>query len=270
MLTSSDAPYLSGLARRYGQAVASFGMAHPSLPNYLALVAGSTLGITSDCTDCSVEGTTLVDQLRARGVGWRAYMEGMPGPCYTEDSTPWGYAKKHDPFMYFPHLVRDPAQCRRIVPFSRLATDLASGTAPPFLWVTPDLCHDGHDCPTSTMDTWLHHQLPSVLSSSWYRPSPLHPAGVVIITFDEGSTDASCCRATGAEARNRGAATAGADGGHILTLVVSPSTPPRSRLAAPIDPAGILATIEDLYGLDHLRAATCPCSGNLLALLGRA
>src|SRR5689334_16873816 len=47
VIGSPDAPFINRLARRYGLATQSFGMRHPSLPNYLALTSGSTHGITS-------------------------------------------------------------------------------------------------------------------------------------------------------------------------------------------------------------------------------
>ena len=75
---SSQAPYVTGLAHRYALATGYYGIAHPSLPNYLAMTGGSTFGIHSDCTDCSVDAPNLVDQLEAAKVSWKAYMEGLP------------------------------------------------------------------------------------------------------------------------------------------------------------------------------------------------
>jgi len=248
IIGNSDAPELNSLASRYGQATQAYGTSHPSLPNYLELLAGSTFGITSDCTSCSVEGPTLVDQLDARGIGWRAYMEGMSKPCDQAPSTDTDYAKKHDPFLYVRHLVSDPATCQRVVPGDRLGGDLASGPAPPFLWYTPNLCHDGHDCSTATMDHWVAGFIPSVLSSLWYAQG-----GVIVITFDEGSSDAGCCRI--------------AHGGRIATIVISTHTGPGARLTAPVDQAGILGTIEDLFGVGRLGDAACACAGNLHSLL---
>ncbi len=60
-----------------------YAVTHPSLPNYLALTGGSTFGIDSDCTDCSVSTTGLADQFAGRGLSWKAYMEGLPYPCFT-------------------------------------------------------------------------------------------------------------------------------------------------------------------------------------------
>lgn len=249
VINNPSAPYLRSLASRYGLATQSYGMSHPSLPNYLALTGGSTFGITSDCTDCSVSAPSLVDQLQAAGIDWKAYMEGMPTPCFPGVSTPQGYAKRHNPFSYFTRITSDPSRCDRVVPYTQLSGDLASGSAPPFLWVTPDVCHDGHDCPTSTTDSWLSANLPPVLGSSWYRDG-----GIVIITWDEGETDAGCCNGN-------------ANGGHVATIVVSATAPTGARSSTPVDHAGTLATIEDLFGLSHLNGAKDPANGSLRSLL---
>src|SRR3954462_2400885 len=90
---SADAPSLNGLARRYGLATASYGVRHPSLPDYLALTSGSTHGIDSDCTDCHVSGQSVVDQLVGAGLSWKAYMEDLPRPCF-RGAGAHGYAKK--------------------------------------------------------------------------------------------------------------------------------------------------------------------------------
>ena len=249
VIGSSDAPYLNALARRYGLATSSFARTHPSLPNYLDLISGSTHGISSDCTDCAVDGPTLADQLSSAGIPWKAYLEGAPTPCYTGVSSDGGYAKKHDPFVYFRHLVADRSLCDRLVPYSRLAGDLSSPTPPSFAWITPNVCHDGHGCDTATMDHWLSGALGPVLSSPWFAAD-----GVVIVTFDEGGSDASCCGV--------------AVGGKVATIVATNRVPGGRRLTRPVDTAGILATVEDLYGLAHLGEAASTSSGNLLYLTG--
>ena len=44
------APYLNALARQSAVAANYYAITHPSLPNYLALTGGSTLGYSgSDC-----------------------------------------------------------------------------------------------------------------------------------------------------------------------------------------------------------------------------
>jgi phosphatidylinositol-3-phosphatase len=241
-----SAPYLNSLAASNGLATQWYAVSHPSLPNYLALVSGSTQEVHDDGAGHTFPGPTLVDQLAARGIGWRAYMEGMPSPC---DPAPVSddYAKKHDPFMYFSSITRNRSQCANVVPLGRLATDLSSGTAPPFLWVTPNLCHDGHDCGTATADAWLHAEMQTVTASSWYRQG-----ASVIVTWDEGDTDRGCCT--------------GAAGGQIPTLVVSSRG--RQRLTTPGDHDGTLRGIEEAYGVGLLGAAADPRSGDLRPLLG--
>lgn len=250
VIGATGAPYLNSLAVSAGLATDYHARAHPSLPNYLDLISGSTHGITSDCTGCQVVGDTLVDQLARRGIGWTAYMEGLPGSCFAGAASD-GYAKRHNPFAYFPQLG-DQGACHQVVPLERLGGDLGAGRASPFLWVSPDLCDDGHEaaCGLRASDRWLSAFLPSVTGSGWYASG-----GAVIITWDEGTTDAGCCR--------------GAGGGHVATLVLSAAARPGARLDSPVSHAGTLRTLETLYGLPLLGEAACPCSGDLLPLLGR-
>ena len=250
VIGSSNAPYINGLANRYGLATASYGQSHPSLPNYLALLSGSTQGVTDDGTQHSFSGPTLVDQLAQQGITWRAYMESMPSACYGGASS-GEYAKKHDPFMYFRSITENPSQCQNVVPFGSLHSDLSSPGAADFIWVTPNLCDDGHDCSTATADSWLESNLAPVLSSSWFRQN-----GVVIITWDEGSDNSGCC--------------GGADGGHVATIVIAGNQQAHAMSAASVDHAGTLRTIEQLYGLAFLGDAACMCSGDLTPLIPAA
>ena len=70
------------MAQQYGLATNFYGTRHPSLPNYLAMIGGDTFGITSDCTNCFVNATNLVDQLDGAGKSWKGYMEAMPSRCF--------------------------------------------------------------------------------------------------------------------------------------------------------------------------------------------
>ncbi|MBV8445899.1 MAG: hypothetical protein JOZ92_08300 [Candidatus Dormibacteraeota bacterium] len=246
VLGSAQAPYLTSLANTYGLAQNAYGQSHPSLPNYLELISGSTQGVSDDGTGYVFSAPTLAGQLSAAGIGWRAYMEGVPSACYHGVSGN-GYAKKHDPFMYFAQILDNPAQCDNVVPYAQLSTDLGDGTAPPFLWITPNLCDDGHDCSTATMDAWLGAQLPVVLRSSWFADH-----GVVIITWDEGVESSGCC--------------SGAHGGHIATIVIAHDVVQHRVITTRVDHGGTLRTIETLYGLPYLGDAACTCSGDLLGL----
>ena len=247
VIGSPDAPYINSLVDRYGLATAAYGQSHPSLPNYLELLSGSTQGVHDDGTGYTFGGQTLADQLSQNGFTWRAYMESMPSACYSGGGSD-GYAKKHDPFMYFTSITGNPSLCGNVVPFGGLQNDLSSPSAPDFAWVTPNLCDDGHDCSTSAADSWLGGMLPRVLASSWFASG-----GIVIVTWDEGEDSSGCCN--------------GAAGGQIATIVVAAHLSPHATLGTPVDHAGTLRTIEQLYGLPYLGDAACACSGSLIPLL---
>jgi phosphatidylinositol-3-phosphatase len=245
VIGSRAAPFINRLARSYGLATRMYAISHPSLPNYLALTGGSTFGIDSDCTDCAVLRTSLIDQLERAGLSWRAYMEGLPHPCFTGASSD-DYAKKHDPFAYYTRVTSDPSRCAQITPFSRLAADEHAGTLPRFSWITPNLCHDMHDCSVQTGDRFLAGLVPSLLRA-------LGPRGLLFLTWDEGSSNDGCCRL--------------ASGGHIVAIVAGGEARRHAVLKTPADHYSVLQTIEDLFGLPRLRGAACACTPTLAPLL---
>jgi hypothetical protein len=245
IIGSSDAPYINGLARTYGLAKQSYAITHPSLPNYLALTGGSSFGIDSDCTDCRVNTSGIATQMDRAGTSWKAYMEDLPHPCFTRASS-GDYAKKHDPFAYYTTITDDPTRCANIVPLTRLGADEGAHALPRFVWITPNLCHDMHDCSVSTGDRFLATLIPALLRS-------LGRDGVLFLTWDEGSSDAACCRL--------------ASGGHIATIVAGPDARLGARMTTPADHYSILQTIEDLFRVPRLRGAACSCTVSLRTLL---
>ena len=246
VLGSAAAPYTTALARRYGLATRSYAVTHPSLPNYLALTSGSTHGITSDCTSCTIAAPDLVDQLEAARISWRAYLEDYPGHCF-RGAGAGGYAKKHDPFIYYDDVAGSPRRCRDLVGFAALARDLRGGRLPTFVWITPNLCDDTHDCPIAIGDRFLAAIVPPLLRE-------LGPAGFLVITYDEGTSDGGCCAGAAA-------------GGAIATIVAGPGARRGARDALAVDQYGVLATIEDALGLGHLGAAADPRNGSLRPLV---
>jgi hypothetical protein len=234
---SREAPFLSSLARRELRATRYYAVAHPSLPNYLALLGGSTFGIASDCSGCVAAGDNLALQLSRAGVPWRAYMGNMPKPCF-RGAASGRYVKRHNPFMYFPSIARHRDSCRRVVPASRLGTDLRRRSLPTFGWLSPDLCRDAHDCATADADRYMSHLVPRIMRE-------LGPAGILVITFDEGTSEEACCRPFPQ-----------GGGGHVLTVIASPGDGSRvHRTAAGSSHYSLLAAIERHVGLPRLRAA---------------
>ena len=221
-----DAPTFNALARHYARLTSYDAVAHPSLPNYLALVSGSTQGITSDCTECIVRGRSLADTLAAAGKTWKTYAEDLPYPGFTGGSA-GRYAKKHDPFLYFRDVAESRALRNRVVPLTRLGRDLARHRLPDFSLVIPNLCSDMHDCSVATGDAWLKAHVEPLLRSPELR------GGVVFVVFDEGTSD------TGG-------------GGRVEALVVGPTVRRGSRFTKPTNHYGLLRTIEDAWKLPRL------------------
>lgn len=235
------APNVNALARRYGLATSSYAVSHPSLPNYLVLTSGSTQGITSDCTACRLPGTNIGDQLNAARISWKAYMQNYPrtSGCVLGDHGL--YAQRHNPFVY----VRgDPSLCNHITGFPKLVADLHHGTLPTFLWITPNTCADTHDCSVATGDAFLRSIVPPLLHE-------LGPHGYIVITWDEGNSNAGYGIA---------------HGGHIATIVAGPTVRRGARMATRINHYGVLASMETSLGLPLLANAARRDSGSLAPL----
>jgi acid phosphatase len=181
---TSSSPYITSLGNAYTRATNYYATIHPSLPNYLDIYGGSNYSITTDCnpsTSCHINATNLADNLEAKGLTWKGYMEGMPSPCYI--TTSGTYAPKHNPFVYFDDIRTNSARCSsHDVPYTSLASDLASAsTTPNYAMIVPNLCNDMHDCSVSTGDTWLKNNLPAILNS----PACKTDKCLLVLTWDE-------------------------------------------------------------------------------------
>ena len=235
IMGNNAAAYINTLATGHGLATQYFAVSHPSLPNYLALTAGSTFGIASDCTGCYVNATNIADQVESSGRSWKGYLESMPSSCYVGDAYP--YMQKHNPFIYYNDVRTNPARCaEHVVPFTQLSTDLVNGTVPNLAWITPNMCNDMHDCSIATGDAWLANVVPGILASSAFQNG-----GVLFITWDEGESSAGCC--------------GNAAGGQVATLVIAPNGVAGLRSTIAETHYSLLRTIEDAWGLSALGQA---------------
>ena len=211
--------FTSELAARYGVAGDYHAVAHPSVPNYLALTSGQTWGVTDDSYH-ALPRADLGDQLTKAGIKWRAYMEGLTDAGCIDSPPP--YDPGHNPFAFY------GGGCpNNVVPFSRLGSDLRTGDVR-FSWIGPDMCHDEHNCSVTTGDDWLRGTVGMITASPSWKPG-----SALFITWDEddGSSD------------NR-----------VLTIIV---TPDRGHAVSSVayDHYSLLATIEDLLRLPRLANA---------------
>ena len=281
----SQAPYLSNELTKKGQLLTQYyGTTHLSLGNYVAMVSGQGANLLTQ-TDCQIytdvfpgavgpDGQavglgcvypsavkTVADQLQAKGLAWRGYMQDMKTPCrhpelntrdQTQSAKPGDqYAARHNPFVYFHSIIDTPACAAYDVPLEgALEADLAMGAAAPaFSLISPDLCEDGHDAPCAdgrpgglvSADAFLREWVPRILDSAAYDDG-----GMVVVTFDEaefGSTSSdvtSCC----------GQPPPG--GGRTGAVVLSPFIRKGTVNDTPYNHYSLLRTVEDLYRLSHL------------------
>jgi hypothetical protein len=290
----SKAPYLANTLTSMGQQLNQYyGIGHFSLDNYIAMVSGQAPNVQTQA-DCMIytdfvpgvvgpggqaigQGcvypkavATVADQLTAKGLSWKGYLESMGSPCRhpdlnTQDTTQQAkvgdqYAARHNPFVYFHSIIDSPACAANDVPLERLPGDLATASTTASLSViVPDLCHDGHDSPCVdkqpgglvSANAFLEQWVPKILGSAGYRDG-----GLLVVTFDEASnsdTTACCGEAPGPNSPMPGQQ--GPGGGRVGAVLVSPFIAPGGINPTPYNHYSLLRSIEDLFGLEHLGMA---------------
>lgn len=226
--------YFWQLAQTNAVADAYISSTHPSLPNYIEMTSGSTNGIGNDNDPSDpknqIAGTdNLADQLDAAGVAWRAYGESMGTACRMDSDKL--YAAHHMPWLYYQTMSTDAARCNdRVVDFDQnFAADLASEKYR-YVWITPNMCHDMHDCGADVVQPWLENVVNQIQASPGYQNG-----GALFLMFDEGSV-----RILGASA-------------DLPTILLSPKlVSPTYHSQTTFDHASYVATMEDIFGLPRL------------------
>ena len=220
----------------YFQALAARGVlltnvaaeAHPSQPNYIAMVAGSTYGVTDD-SNVTIDVRHIGDLLEGVGKSWKVYAEDYPGNCFL-GATSGYYARKHVPFLSFANVTGDPVRCARIVDAAELATDVNNGTLPTYSLYVPNLLNDGHDTGAAYADNWLRTTFEPLLNDKRFTDGML-----LIVTFDE--------------------AEAGSPAGNVVaTILVSTTIEPGVTVSVALSHYSILKLAEDVLGLGSLHA----------------
>lgn len=214
VIGSSKAPYLNALAKRGANMSQSYGVTHPSQGNYVALFSGSQHGVTND--DCPMKlgaKANLARQLTDAGLTFTGYSESLPSAGYTGCKS-GKYRRKHNPWVDFSTTTVAQNQ-----PLTTMPTDYAK--LPTVSFITPNMCHDMHDCSVKTGDAWLKKNL-----DGYARWAKTHNS-LLVVTFDEN---------------------AGGTVNQITTLLVGEQV----RLGTYgewMNHYTLLRTIEDAYGL---------------------
>ncbi|HVO06798.1 MAG TPA: alkaline phosphatase family protein [Burkholderiaceae bacterium] len=257
---------------------------------------------------------TIANQLERAHLRWKAYMEDMGNDPRRESATcghpPVGaadntqgaavgdqYAARHDPFVYFHAIIDAPSCAASVVNLAALERDLRSvATTPNYAFITPNLCHDGHDGGGSarcvdgqpgglvSADEFLRQWVPRITASPAFRRD-----GLLVITFDEsdiaddyehlgssagaaGGVAAACCNEQpgpniapyhpGPGYRSpsgmNGPGLVGPGGGRIGAVLLSPFIKPGTATTVSYNHYSLLRSVEDLFGLPHLGFAAQP------------
>ena len=198
---------------------------HPSQGNYIAMIAGSTLGVKND-KNVDLSETHIGDLLEKKGMQWRVYAEDFPGNCFT-GATSGRYARKHVPFISFKNVSQNPKRCAQIENSNRFFDDLKNGSLPEFSMYIPNLDNDGHDTGLDFAGKWLTSKFGALFS----KPEALKDT-LFIVTFDEAAT---------LSFKNQ-----------IYTVLIGSNVQPGIQNSQSLDHPALLKMIEDEFALGSL------------------
>lgn len=196
----------------------SHAIGHPSEPNYLALFSGSTQGVHGDRCPVYFKTANIGSELIAAGKTFAGYSESMPHDGY-KACYHGLYDRNHNPWVEF----RNVPSADNLV-YLGFPAKVAT-----FVWITPNLCHDMHNCPVREGDRWLRHNLPPIIAWDFKHD------GLLILTWDEAAPDKS--------GQN-----------HVATVLVGPMIRAGVNDVQNVDHYAVLHTIEKILGV--------PCIAN--------
>lgn len=227
IIGDSDAPFENKLASQYALASNYYAVSHPSLPNYVAMIAGDyfNFGLKDGAPPKGgLNFTNVVDLFEARGISWKAYVQDLPSPCYL--SSVGNYEVDHNPFVYFHGIQSNSTRCNKIVGLDQFSRDLAQNGLPNFSFIVPN---DKYG------DRWLSEFVPAIIQSASFSSM------VLFIVYDEGS--------------DNGGFVAGdytVNGDQVVCLAVSPLVKRGFQSNHEYSHYSLLATVEAIFGIGNL------------------
>lgn len=234
-------PKFNELAQEYTLLTEYYAVRHPSLPNYLALIGGDTFSISTDCIDCFIDAPSLPELIEESGRTWKTYQEDMPEACFVGDQGQ--YAQRHNPFIYFDGVRLNQDRCKQsVVPLTELNKDIDAGSLPNFLFITPNLCNDSHDCPLDVADAWLTDMMAMLTPALDKTGEPY----LVVVLFDETQRPNGLLKLLES------------GGGRVPVILYSPLVKNGFEDSTRYNHYSLLKTISTAWGLDYLGHAADP------------
>jgi acid phosphatase len=213
--------YIHALAKRGMLFTQSYGVAHPSQPNYLALFSGVTHGITNDACPNTFDSDNLATRLLDSGLSFASFAESLPEvgdvTCMSG-----AYQRKHNPVSNWQGTRLAAGLNKRFADFPRDFSRL-----PTISFVIPDQDNDMHDGSFEAADDWLKTRIAP------YADWAMKHNSLLILTWDEDDNH---------------------EGNHVVTILVGPMVK-AGKSAQRINHYNVLRTLLDFYDLPALGAS---------------
>ncbi|HXI57974.1 MAG TPA: alkaline phosphatase family protein [Polyangia bacterium] len=248
IIGNAAAPFINGLAKQYAVAAGYHdSYVHPSEPNYIWMVAGQNFGILNDDDPSPNQVITsqshLANQIEKAGLTWKSYQESMGQPCGLKSHGL--YAVKHNPFAYFSDIngwdgtaFKPSERCsQHIVDYSQLDADIAAGTVPNYVFITPNMVNDMHDGSIADGDRWLSAEVPKITNTDAFKQG-----GVLFLLWDEGTSQSD----------------------DPPFLAISPNAKPAFVSQTDYDTSSFLKTVQSIMGLETLPCSPQPAAVNVM------
>jgi hypothetical protein len=227
IIGSGSAPYINQLANGGALFTQSFGVTHPSQPNYLMLFSGSQQGVVDDNMPSNLPFLTpnLGAALIAKGLSFTTYSESLPSIGFT-GALSGSYARKHNPAANWQGTSANGIPSNLNQPLTNFPTNNYA-LLPKVCFVIPNLLNDMHDGTVNTGDVWLKNNLDAY--AQWAKVNN----SLLIVTFDEDDYTLS----------------------NQITTIFYGGPVKTGKYSEHIDHYKVLRTIEDMYALPYAGAS---------------
>ena len=221
IIDSPAAPYLNALARKGALLTNSYGVTHPSQPNYIALFAGTIEGVNGNVCPMLLTGPNMASALAEAGQSFTGYAEDLP-TVGAVDCIAGAYARKHNPWVNWQSSSTNTVPAAQNRPLTDFPRDFS--TLPTVSIIVPNQQNDMHDGSDPDRiqrgDQWLQARLERYVDWAQTHNS------LLIITWDEDN---------------------GKSGNQIPTILVGPMVR-AGRYHEQTNHYGLLRTVTDMYG----------------------
>jgi acid phosphatase len=254
VIESKDAPYLNNLVSKGALLKKSYGLHHPSQPNYLELFSGNKQGVCNDVCPATITAENLAASLVAakKKTPFIGYAENFDPSC---GPTAQEYAQKHCPWRDFKGILS--SMSKDFKEFPKNFDDL-----PAVAFVIPNLFNDMHSVDPSTKaakaagphpsvatrralevqqgDTWLQQHLDAYVTWAMSNNS------ILIITWDE---DHDTSTPIPTDCKTQKSIDTKPPDNHIPTIIVGQHVKAPSTNSTVYTHYNVLRTIEDMEGI---------------------